>query len=71
MEAPTRRSVLRVALAIPGALGLGWAAGRMRSGARVLRPAAAGTSSGRCARCGGTDHTMLSPRCPDDPGVLR
>lgn len=70
MEAPTRRSVLGAVLAIPGALALGWAAGRWRGGVAALRPAAAGTSSGRCARCGGTDHTMLSARCPDDPGVL-
>ena len=30
----------------------------------AMRPAAQGTSTGRCALCGSSEHAMLDPRCP-------
>jgi hypothetical protein len=30
----------------------------------AMRPATAGTTTGRCALCGSADHAMLDPRCP-------
>ncbi len=35
----------------------------LAAGAPLLRPAAAGTSAGRCAHCGSPSHSTLSPAC--------
>ncbi len=70
MESVTRRHLLTAALAVPGLAGLGWAAGRLQSKGSSLRPSGRGTSTGACARCGRSGHTMLDPTCPSDPGVL-
>lgn len=70
MESVTRRYLLRAALAVPGLAGLGWAAGHLRSTGGILRPASRGSSTGVCARCGRSGHTMLDRSCPDDPGAL-
>lgn len=36
----------------------------IRAAAASVRPPAGGTSAGRCAMCGASDHSMLDPRCP-------
>lgn len=63
MAATNRRRLLGILVALPMA---GVVVPRL---ARLLpsgwsRPAAAGTSTSRCAACGLTGHTMLASDCP-------
>jgi hypothetical protein len=64
----SRRRLLAVAASIPALLVARDGAQLLTAGARgavaALRPPAQGTSATRCGLCGGTDHTMLDPRCP-------
>jgi hypothetical protein len=64
----TRRKLLLMAGLLPAGLAAsGFVAGAgeiVRSVAQALRPASHGTSSTRCALCGGVGHTMLDSRCP-------
>ena len=70
----TRRAILRIGAFFP----VGFVAGRAAAAvsdvvtraAPGLRPQAAGTSATRCAACGASDHTMLSPRCPAAKRVI-
>jgi len=64
MESVTRRYLLRAALAVPGLAGLGWAAGHCGQRAGSSDPPRAGPSTGVCARCGRSGHTMLDRSCP-------
>jgi hypothetical protein len=69
MAAASRRAFLLGALALPAA----FAGARLISTAaavRAARPRPAGTTTSRCASCGGNDHTMLDPRCPSAPEVV-
>lgn len=69
----TRRLLLGAGLGTAAAAALAGAATVLRAAEAVVRaaapsarPVAVGTSTSRCARCGATDHTMLTG-CPLDP----
>jgi hypothetical protein len=68
MAMTRRRFVTASALGVLGALvgrGLGRVDAAAAGAARVLRPAATGSSATRCARCGSSTHTALSGRCAE------
>ena len=58
----SRRGVLAGVLTVPAAFVGAKALAAAGRGAELVRPAARGRSTGRCALCGATDHAML--RCP-------
>jgi hypothetical protein len=64
----TRRQLLRAASVVPIGLTVSaivaHASEIVHSTAAALRPSSSGTSATRCAQCGGSNHTMLDPRCP-------
>lgn len=66
---PGRRKLLLGLLAAPLAVAGTKGVGGLAAVATLARPRAAGTSGGRCARCGDPGHTMLGA-CPADPQVL-
>lgn len=66
----SRRRLLATFAALPVAGIAGVAAMRLGVHAAVLRPGGRGTSSRRCAQCGGGDHTMLDAACPAAPQVV-
>lgn len=66
----SRRGFLAGALALP-ALFLGARAVSAASRTvRLTRPQPRGSSTSRCAACGGTDHRMLDQTCPAAPEVI-
>jgi hypothetical protein len=71
----TRRTfVLTTGLATLGALVLGAsrkAEPAIAAAVPLLRPEVAGTSAGRCAHCGSTAHTTLSPACEEGAAPRR
>jgi hypothetical protein len=70
MAAAPRRAFLLGALALPAAFAGARLISTAADGVRAARPRAAGTTTSRCASCGGNDHTMLDPRCPSAPEVV-
>jgi hypothetical protein len=68
MDGSSRRGFLGGLLVVPAAFAGAKALAAARGLGRVVRPAARGTSSGRCALCGSAGHAML--RCPDARKVL-
>jgi hypothetical protein len=66
----SRRGLLggAVGLAVVAAVKTG--GNRLGSLVAVGRVKGSGSSTTRCAQCGGRDHSMLSANCPAAPGVL-
>jgi hypothetical protein len=67
----SRRRLLTGLLALPAAGAAAAAATKLGANAALLRPNAAGGSAGRCARCGATDHHMLSDVCAPELRLVR
>lgn len=70
----TRRRLLGAALLAPTAVAATRAVETLLTAVdaatRAARPRPLGTTATRCATCGGIDHTMLDPVCPNGPKVL-
>jgi hypothetical protein len=66
----TRRTALTATIAA-ALFGASRTAGtKLSSVATFARPGAAGSSAGRCAQCGASDHAMLAGACPAAPVVI-
>lgn len=69
VERPSRRGFLIGALMVPAAVLGARLAGAIARSSGAIRPRASGSSTTRCAQCGGTGHAMLDPTCPNAPRV--
>lgn len=67
----TRRGLLAALVTAPLAVAADRLVQGIERGAPLFRPAASGSSAGRCGRCGAADHTMLSASCAAAPPVSR
>jgi hypothetical protein len=65
----SRRGFLTGLLAVPAAFVGGKALAAAARATSLVRPAADGRSTTRCATCGRSDHRMLDRRCPGSPEV--